>query len=113
MPMKKLHWNRKSWFIEKERALQSMQHGFNELVQTVRTKENEKNLAAQRLEYLKEKETSLKEFLQKAEGQLKGIDESIAFTNNQVKEETGNLDELNQQLQQYQDVCKPDESCAG
>ena len=49
-------------FIEKERALQSMQQGFNELVQSVRTKENEKNLSAQRLEYLAEKETSLLEF---------------------------------------------------
>ena len=57
-----------------------MQHAFNELVQTVRTKENEKNLAAQRLQYLKERETSLKEFLQKAEGQIKGMEESIAFT---------------------------------
>ena len=31
-------------FIEKEKALQSMQHAFNEMLQTVRSKENEKNL---------------------------------------------------------------------
>jgi len=74
-------------FIEKERALQSMQHTFNELVQQVRTRENEKNLAAQRLEYLKERETSLKAFLEKAGGQLKGIDESILFTSLQIEEE--------------------------
>ncbi len=90
-------------FIEKERALQSMQQGFNELVQSVRSKENEKNLSAQRLEYLAEKETSLREFLQKADGQLKSIDESIAFTNGQVQDETKHLYDLNQQLQQYQD----------
>jgi len=90
-------------FIEKERALQSMQQGFNELVQSVRTKENEKNLAAQRLEYLAEKETGLREFLQKADGQLKSIDESIAFTAGQVQDETHHLYDLNQQLQQYQD----------
>ncbi len=52
-------------FIEKERALQSMQHEFNELLQTLRTKENEKNLASQRLNFLKEKGTSLQEFLNK------------------------------------------------
>lgn len=85
-------------FIEKERALQSMQHSFNDLVQTVRTKENEKNLAAQRLEYLKERENSLKEFLQKAEGQLKGIDESIAFTGMQVEEEENALTGLSERL---------------
>jgi len=89
-------------FIEKERQLQSMQHAFNELVQQVRTRENEKNLAAQRLEYLRERETSLREFLEKAGGQLKGIDESIAFTRMQVEEESKSFDELGEQLQQLQ-----------
>jgi chromosome segregation protein len=90
-------------FVEKERTLQSMQHVFNELVQTVRTKENEKNLSAQRLEYLKEREGSLKEFLQKAEGQLKGIDESIAFTNQQVDEEEKSLAGLSEKLLQLRE----------
>ena len=88
-------------FIEKERALQSMQHQFNELLQQVRTRENEKNLAAQRLEYLHERESNLQEFLQKAEGQLKGIDESIAFTEQQLVEESNALDGLSEHLQQY------------
>jgi len=88
-------------FIEKERALQSMQHSFNELVQQVRTRENEKNLAAQKLEYMKERETSLKEFLQKAEGQLKGIDESIAFTGLQVEEEEKALTGFSDQLANF------------
>lgn len=89
-------------FIEKERALQSMQYAYNELVQQVRTRENEKNLAAQRLEYLRERETSLKQFLQKAEGQLKGIDESIGFTKLQLEEEVKGLDGLSENLQQLQ-----------
>ncbi len=87
-------------FIEKERQLQSMQHAFNDMVQQVRTKENEKNLSAQRLEHLKEKEGNLSAFLQKAEGQLKGIDESIGFTNMQVEEESKSLESLNQQLEE-------------
>jgi chromosome segregation protein len=58
-------------FIEKEKALQSLQHEFNILVQDVRNKENEKNLVTQKLDYLTEKETSLKNFLSKAESQLK------------------------------------------
>jgi chromosome segregation protein len=92
-------------FVEKERALQSMQHQFNELVQQVRTKENEKNLAAQRLEYLQERETGLKEFLQKSEGQVQGLEESIAFTRHQLDEEqknqaglSGQLDQLRQEV---------------
>lgn len=88
-------------FIEKERQLQSLQYSFNELQQQVRTKENEKNLAAQRLEYLKEREGSLAEFLQKAGGQLKGIDESIGFTELQLREESSSLEGLTEQLQQF------------
>ncbi len=88
-------------FIEKEKALQAMQHAFNDMVQTVRSKENDKNLSAQRLEHLKEKETSLKDFLQKAEGQLKGIDESIGFTTMQVEEEEKALTALSEQLEQH------------
>lgn len=87
-------------FIEKEKALQQMQHAFNEMLQTVRSKENDKNLSAQRLEHLQEKESSLKDFLQKAEGQLKGIDESIGFTNMQIEEEEKALTGLNEQLEQ-------------
>ena len=85
-------------FIEKEKELQSLQHSFNEITQTVRTKENEKNLLAQRLGHLKERESGLQDFLQKAGGQLQGIEESIAFTKNQVEEEAKNLIGLNEQL---------------
>jgi chromosome segregation protein len=81
-------------FIEKERALQSMQHEFNELLQNLRGKENEKNLATQKLQYLREKETSLKDFLQKAEGQLKTIEDSIQYTQIQVGEEEERLASL-------------------
>src|SRR5690348_10594371 len=43
-------------FIEKEKELQAMQHRFNEMLQSVRSRENDKNLSAQRLEHLKEKQ---------------------------------------------------------
>ncbi len=87
-------------FIAKEKELQAMQHAFNEMLQTVRSRENDKNLSAQRLEHLQEKETSLKDFLQKAAGQLKGIEESIGFTNLQTAEEEKALTGLNEQLEQ-------------
>lgn len=90
-------------FIEKERALQSMQHEFNDLLQNLRTRENEKNLASQRLNFLKEKESSLQEFLDKSEGQLKGLDESIVFTRQQVGEEENKLSGLQEQLESMKD----------
>jgi chromosome segregation protein len=85
-------------FIEQERKLQSMQHEFNDLVQKLRTHENEKKLATQKLQYLKEKESSINAFLQKAEGQLNGLDESIEFTTTQLADEEGKLGNLQQQL---------------
>jgi chromosome segregation protein len=87
-------------FIEKEKELQAMQHAFNEMLQHLRTKENEKNLGAQRLDHLKERESGLQDFLQKAEGQQQGIEESIAFTSSQLEEEAKTLEGMSEQLMQ-------------
>jgi len=73
--------------IQQERALQSLQLTFNVLIGDIRTRESEKNLAAQRLQYLGEREKSLQDFLSKAAVQLSGIEESIAFTEQQLQEE--------------------------
>jgi len=90
-------------FVEKEKALQSMQHQFNELLQNLRAKENEKNLASQRLNFLQEKETNLREFLSRSELQLKGLDESIRFTQSQSDEEKAKLESLKDQLEEMKD----------
>jgi chromosome segregation protein len=89
----------KANFIEKEKALQQQQHAFNEINNKVRERENEKNLSSQRLQYLQERETNLKDFLLKAEGQLKGIEESIVFTKQQISDEEIKLAEQKQQLE--------------
>ena len=86
-------------FIEKERELHSLQQSFNELVQTLRTRENEKNLASQRLQYLHEREENLTAFLEKAGGQMSGIEESISFTQKQIAEEEEVLKSLVAQLE--------------
>ena len=89
----------KADFIEKEKALQQQQHTFNQLNNVVREKESEKNLNAQRLQYLKERESGLREFLLKAEAQLKGIEESIAFTKQQTADEDLKLGQQKQELE--------------
>ena len=86
-------------FIEKEKALQKMQHAFNELHNTVRSKENEKSLSSQRLQYLNERQTNLQNFLEQSHGQLKGIDESIQFTNQQIIEEETKLGDIKSSLE--------------
>ncbi len=84
--------------VEKEKSLQQMQHAFNEMLDAVRNKENEKSLTGQRLQYLKERETGLNEFLQKASGQLTGLDESIQFTSKQIEEAEGQLKDFESKL---------------
>ena len=91
-------------FIEKEKALQQLQHAYNEMLDKVRNKENEKNLGSQRLVHLKERKTALDEFLQKSEGQVKGLEESISFTGTQINDEEVKLEELEEKLQDLKDA---------
>jgi chromosome segregation protein len=88
-------------FIEKEKELHGLQQSFNELVQQVRTKENEKNLASQKLEHLKERAGGLQDFLQRAGGQIKGIEESIHFTQQQIGDEELALSKLTSSLEEF------------
>lgn len=85
-------------FIEKEKELHNMQLAFNEMLDIVRAKESEKSLSAQRLQHLKERESSLHAFLQKADSQLTGLAESIDFTSNQIKEDEVKLAEMEKEL---------------
>ncbi len=89
-------------FIEKEKNLQTKQHAFNDLLQNLRSKENDKNLAAQRLDYLNDKEKSLQEFLERAEGQLKTIGDSIEYTKLQVVDEEKIFQDFKARVEQSQ-----------
>ncbi len=91
-------------FVEKEKALQQMQHAYNEMLDKVRNKESEKSLSAQRLQHLKERQQSLHDFLQKAAGQLKGLEESIGFSGNQIGDEQQKLEQLEEKLQDLKDA---------
>jgi chromosome segregation protein len=87
-------------FVEKERVLQQIQHAFNDLLEKVRTKENEKNLASQRIHYLREKETGLRDFISKAAHQEAGLTESIGFTEKQLEDETAGVETMRQKVEQ-------------
>ncbi len=101
LPPRKPRWNRKKLTSSKrKRRCRPCSIEFNELLQHLRTKENDKNLASQRLNFLQEKETNLKDFLTRSETQLKGLDESIRFTETQVAEENTKLESLNTELGQ-------------
>ena len=90
-------------FIEKEKQLQALQHAFNDLIQQLRNKEGEKNLVSQRVNFLQEKESNLQDFLSKGTGQIKGLEESVLFTESQVAEEDVKLEVLLQNLEQLRE----------
>lgn len=85
-------------FVDEEKKLQAMQLSFNTLVQNLRTRENEKNLARQQLQFLSEKEQGLNDFLQKSEGQLESLHDSVAYTTEQLKTEADKLEALKADL---------------
>jgi chromosome segregation protein len=93
----------KQAFLSLEKQLQEKQQQFNALVEKVRTTENDKNLTQQRLQYLKERETNLGAFLNKAASQLSNLQESIAFNNLQIEDDRKTLQTLEESLQGLKD----------
>ena len=90
-------------FIEKERGLQQMQHAYNVMLDAVRSKQNEKSLTAQRLQHLQERKGSLDSFLSKASVQLKGLDDGLAFTGQQIGDETEKIADLEEKLENFKE----------
>jgi mevalonate kinase len=79
------------------------------MLQNLRTKENDKNLATQKLHYLKEKETNLNEFLNRAEEQVKPLE--IVLNTHNCKLPMKRINSLNFliELQQLKWMLKPKE----
>lgn len=90
--------SRKVKQIEREQELNGLQKQFNELLNKIRQLENDKKLAAQRMEHLQERQRSLGDFLAGAGGQSATLSESIQFATNQITEETQSLDSIRAEL---------------
>lgn len=81
-------------FTEKEKTLQQLQQAFNELVNAIRTRENDKKLSEQRLTYLNDQRRSSAEFLSGAGMRQKQFEEAIDLGRKQLVEEEGTLKEI-------------------
>ena len=86
-------------FTSKEKTLQELQHAFNDLMNSVRTKENDKKLAEQRLTYLQNQKKSSEEFLSGADKKLQQLHDAIAAGENQSQNETERLASMNDDLE--------------
>lgn len=85
--------------VQKEQELNGLQKQFNELVNRIRSLESDKKLAAQRLDHLQDREKSLNLFLANADNQLKQLNESIAFAEQQIKIELDATEDLRDALE--------------
>ena len=85
--------------IEKEQELNGLQKQFNELANRIRQLESDKKLAAQRFEHLKEREKNLRDFLSGADGQSQKLEESIAFSQQQITDENVTFDKMRGELE--------------
>lgn len=77
-----------------EQELNGLQKQFNELTSKIRQMESEKKLAAQKLEYIKERERTINEFLSNAGGQSTKLEDTIAKTQVQITQEKILLDTM-------------------
>lgn len=89
---------------QQEHELHGLQKRFNDLLASIRQMENDKKLAAQRLDHLQDREKSLNEFLATADSQVAQLSESISFTQKQIEEEQETLEELKDQMENLRDT---------
>lgn len=90
--------------IEREQELSRMQRQFNDLQNRIVQLENEKKLASQRLEYLRERERSLSAFLGNADSQWNELQKAITEAETLIEKEKNTLEESRDQLEALRDM---------
>lgn len=90
--------------IERERELSLLQRQFNELNHRIVQLENEKKLASQRLEYLRERERNIHQFLGNADSQWQEVQSAIAQAETLIEKEMDALEEAKEQLESLRDM---------
>lgn len=86
-------------FTAKEKALQELQHAFNELVGTIRTRENDKKLAEQQLIYLQNQRKASEDFLAGGDNRVRQLQETISACAEQAEKEAANLAAMSSELE--------------
>lgn len=90
--------------IERETELSRMQKQFNELNSRIVQLENEKKLASQRLEYLRERERNLSGFLSNADTQWNELQTAITQAEALIEKEKVSLEDAREQLDSLRDM---------
>lgn len=90
--------------IEREQELSRMQRQFNELQNRIVQLENEKKLASQRLEYLRERERNLSNSISQSGTQLDELSAAIAEAETLIEKEKEGLEDAKDKLESLRDM---------
>lgn len=90
--------------VHKEQELSLLQKKFNELLNSIRHLESEKKLAAQRLDYLQEREKNLHLSIQQSQQTVEQIQNNISQNKEQIIEEEENTADLRYELDELQET---------
>jgi chromosome segregation protein len=86
-------------FTTQEKELQQLQHAFNERVNQIRSKENDKKLAEQQLTYLKNQKAASESFLSGADSRMQQLAEAIASGKSLAQQEADTLKSLQEGIE--------------
>lgn len=90
--------------IHQEQELALLQRQFNELMNGIRHLESEKKIAAQRLDYLQEREKNLHLSIENANHQMANIEQSIAQSHDNIADEQEKAEDFKEQLETFRDL---------
>lgn len=82
---------------QQEQTLAGMQRQFNDVLNTIRNLESEKQLTIQRLAYLQEKEKSLQLTIQNAQFQIQQLELQVVANQNQIEQQEDDIEDLRYQ----------------
>jgi len=86
--------------LDKEKALSERQKELNELVGTIRSKEGDKKMHAQRLQFLDENQRKRRQEIETAQQRMRELEEAITHYRSQLKGEKRSEEALESQLEQ-------------
>ncbi len=94
----------KTGSLDEEKALSDKQKHLNELVGNIRSKENDKKVFVQKIQFIKQNEASLFNQIETAQGNLAQVEKDIIYYRGEINQEKEIETRLEAQLKEAQDA---------
>ncbi len=90
--------------LDEEKALSDKQKHLNDLVGNIRSKENDKKVFSQKIQFIKQNEASLFNQIETAQGNLAQVEKDIIYYRGEINQEKDIEERLEAQLKEAQDA---------